>query len=128
MNKIAILKDFMSAGQLDTMVTLSRESEEAEYFDDKIDEFAKRVSEMPKTYETDGQGDDALVVLHYFYGSWDWYITEKDMENEQHQAFGLTAGDFTELGYISIKELIANGVELDIHWTPKKLGIVKKAL
>ena len=29
----------------------------------------------------------AVVYLYYFKGSADWYITEKDMEDEQLQAF-----------------------------------------
>ena len=62
---------------------------------------------------SDGKGDDAVVYLHYFRGGMDWYITEKDMEEEQHQAFGLAdLGYGGELGYISIQELIDNGVSL----------------
>jgi hypothetical protein len=30
-----------------------------------------------------------------------------------------------ELGYISIEELVANGIELDLYWTPKTLAEVK---
>jgi len=57
----------------------------------------------------------------------DWYITEKDMGDEQIQAFGLAdlGMGFPELGYISIEELVENGVELDLHWTPKTLAEVK---
>lgn len=40
-------------------------------------------------YEQDGKGEEAIVTLHYFRGGMDWFITEKDMEPEQHQAFGL---------------------------------------
>ena len=73
--------------------------------------------------------DDAIVYLHYFKGNMDWYITEKDMiEEEQNQAFGyadLGLG-FGELGYISLIELAENGVELDLHWTPKTLREVKE--
>ncbi len=82
---------------------------------------------MPKTYEQDGKGDDAVVYLHYFRGDMDWYITEKDMEAEQHQAFGLAdlGMGFPELGYINISELIDNNVELDLYWEPKTLREVK---
>ncbi|MHB1531426.1 hypothetical protein [Acidithiobacillus sp.] len=55
---------------------------------------------MPKNYDTDGQGGDAVAFLHYFTGSWDWYITEKDVDSDdkgQIQAFGLVKGYETEL-------------------------------
>ena len=33
---------------------------------------------MPQPYETDGQGKAATAQLHYFVGSYDAYIVEKD--------------------------------------------------
>ena len=68
-------------------------------------------------------GDNAVAVLHYFGRVGDWYIVERDSSDEQHQAFGVAclSGEYPEKGYISIAELIASGIELDLHWTPKKL-------
>ena len=81
---------------------------------------------MPETYGQDGMGDKAIAHLHYFKGSMDWYITEKDMEGEQLQAFGMVdMGYGPELGYISIAELVQNGIELDLHFTPMTLGEIK---
>ena len=92
----------------------------------------KTINEMPKSYETDGQGGEAKVVLHYFKDGSDWWIIEKDLEPEQHQAFGFAClnGDVecAELGYISIAELIKYGVELDLYWTPKTLKEIKAEL
>ena len=103
--------------------------EEAAYFMAKIAEYGKRVKEMPETYEQDGLGDKALVHLHYFTASCDWYITEKDSDPDgkgQIQAFGLAdLGHGGELGYISIKELIQHGAELDLHWTIKPLSAIQ---
>jgi hypothetical protein len=66
--------------------------------------------------------------LHYFHpAGFDFYITERDMEDEQLQAFGLAVVHEAELGYISIEELKEVGCELDMYWTPKKLGLVKAA-
>src|SRR3989442_851268 len=80
-----------------------------------------------KTHDKHSKGDAAIVYLHYFNGSMDWYITEKDMEaGGQHQAFGLADfGDGGELGYISIVELIRNHVELDLYWTPCTLAHIR---
>lgn len=96
-----------------------------------VNAMADRIATMPKTYDTNGQDDKAIVHLHYSGGSVHAYITEKDAGDpeeadvRQIQAFGLItlSGDVHEgeLGYISIEELIANGIELDLYWTPKRL-------
>jgi hypothetical protein len=59
------------------------------------------------------------VWLHYFTHGGDYWITERDMASEQLQAFGLAdIGYGPELGYISIVELLENGAELDLHYSP----------
>jgi len=101
------------------------------HFRGKLLELAATIMNMPRTYEQDGKGDEAVAHLHYFKGSGDWYITEKDVDTDgagQIQAFGLVKLWETELGYISIAELIQNGVELDLHFTPTTLGELKKVL
>jgi Protein of unknown function (DUF2958) len=102
-------------------------SEERQYFYDKLVEMAGIVTTMPETYEQDGLGDNAIAHLHYFKGSCDWYITEKDSEPDgQHQAYGLAnLGYGGEIGYISIVELIELDVELDLHFTPCTLAEIK---
>ena len=122
------LRGFVPSHQLGLIGSFCR-GEEGDFFRGKLVEYAKRVVLMPKTYEQEGLGDDAVAHLHYFSGGCDWYITEKDMEGEQHQAFGLAdLGYGSELGYISLVELCASkAVELDIHWTPKTIGRIKVA-
>lgn len=94
--------------------------EEHNFFVEKIQEYQDRVQTMPKTYEQDGKGDQSTVYLHYFLGGADWYITERDMEDAQLQAFGLADWGYgPEWGYISIVEILANHGELDLFWTPK---------
>ncbi len=103
--------------------------EEKQYFFDKLVEMAGIVNRMPKTYDTDGQGDNAVAYLHYFSSNCDWFITEKDEDSDgegQIQAFGLSdLGYGGELGYISIADLIAHNVELDLHFTPSTLAQIK---
>lgn len=116
------LRPFMSQGQK-MAVLKGMDGEEKQFFFDKVVEMAGIISAMPKTYEQDGMGDAAIAHLHYFKGGADWYITEKDMEAEQLQAFGLAdIGYGGELGYISIVELAESGVELDFHWKPKTIA------
>jgi len=117
------LRGFIGAEQLYVVADGCR-GEEGQFFFDKLVELARIVETMPKTYEQDGKGDEAIAFLHYFAGGQaSWWITEQDKLPEQHQAFGLADlfGDGGELGYISIIELLANGAELDFHFTPKTL-------
>lgn len=112
------LKTFLSRGQA-MVIGDCLAGEEGEWFEQKMLDMAKLVENMPKVYEQDGKGDDAIVTLHYFIGNCDWWITERDTSAEQHQAFGYAnIGYGAEMGYISIAELIENRVELDLHFTP----------
>lgn len=107
--------------------------EEGGFFNDKLREVSGTVSTMPKTYEQSGLGDAAVAHLHYFLAGFDWYITERDMEPEQHQAHGLAifqhvGPDGGELGYISLYEITSLGAELDLHFTPTNLGEIRRRL
>jgi hypothetical protein len=115
------LSRFIGSTQLD-VINLLCQGEEKQFYYDKLVELANIVETMPVTYQTDGQGDQALIQLHYFTPSADFYITERDCEDEQLQAFGKAdLGHGAELGYISIVEILRFGAELDLYWQPKKL-------
>lgn len=124
------IRPFLSDSQLEILGDSCR-GEESEFFKTLLVKLAEQIDNMPKTYEQDGKGDQAIVHLHYFLGGMDWYITEKDKgdgsdDTRQIQAFGLAdLGYGGELGYISIEELVENNVELDLYWTPKTLAEVK---
>lgn len=107
--------------------------EEADHFANLIAHWKHVIETMPKTGETDGLGENAIVHLHYFYGSADWFITEKDVgspddapedRGKQLQAFGWAeiVPGCGEYGYISIEELMENNVELDLYWEPKTVA------
>ena len=119
-----LLRGFINPAEMET-IGHACHGEEGEFYKAKLVELAELVSSMPTTYETDGQGDQAMAFLHYFTPAGDFYITERDQEEEQLQAFGLACIYEEELGYISIKELVEAGAELDLYWTPKTLGQVK---
>lgn len=120
-----MIEKFINKQQGDAITALL-EGEESNHFRALMNDIIDTINEMPKTYETDGQGDEAVAYLHYFIGNMDWYITEKDMEEDQFQAFGLAdLGYGQELGYICIQELIDAGAELDLYFAPKKLKDIK---
>lgn len=96
-----------------------------------------QIENMPKTYETDKiECKEKIVHLHYFRGGVDAWIVERDVGDtpdgdglgEQLQAFGMQSfGGLSEAewGYVSIRELIENGVELDLYFEPKKAKELK---
>jgi len=129
------LNQFIGKSQLLAMREACR-GEEGVFFRAMIQELEAKIKTMPKTYETELQGEEAIVTLHYFMGGSDWWIIERDAgasddvaQGVQAQAFGFTClnGDTenSEMGYISIQELIENGVELDLYYTPEKIGDIK---
>ncbi len=87
---------------------------------------------VPKLYEQDGKGDEAIVHLKFYIDSWTWYLTELDQETGQ--AFGKVFSSMCpdgELGYFSLPELsnlrgsVGHGVERDRYWEPKPLSEVQ---
>jgi N12 class adenine-specific DNA methylase len=124
------LSRFVPPAQIEVLKS-NQHGEEGQYFIGLAKEYATRMENMPQTYEQDGLGDDAVCHLHYFNGSTDVYITERDMEAEQHQAFGFVIlnGDIqnAELGYVSIEDLKnVPGMEVDLHFEPMHLRNVKE--
>ena len=127
------LQHFIGKNQLSAIKSACK-GEEGEYFMQKIRSLITQIETMPKTYETDGHGDEAIAALHYFNGGSDWYIIERDagspddvIQGIQQQAFGLVRlnGYETEICYISIQELIENNVEIDLYYTPKTIKAIK---
>lgn len=97
-------------------------SEEGDYFAGMINGIAKIIDATPSTYGTDGV-KNKTIHLHYFIGRCDWWIVEKDIDLDgegQIQAFGYAdLGYGPELGYISLKEIINAGAELDCYFAPR---------
>jgi len=121
---------FMPTGERRTLLA-NLSGEEGAGIADIVLAVAKTIDTMPQTYQTAGQGADAIAHLHYCGGAVDAWITERDMGDEsgdmsQLQAFGLITmtgnRSDAELGYISIAELIQHGIELDLYWQPKTIG------
>ena len=119
------LAGFIGRAQLGVINQASR-GEEGAFFQGKLIEWAATVEAMPQTYQTDGQGMAAVAHLHYFVGACNFYITERDQETEQCQAFGLAdLGYGGELGYISLVEILSCGAELDLYWRKKTLEEIR---
>ena len=87
-------------------------------------------SAIPRLYEQDGLGDDAIVHVKYFTpdGDWTWFGTEYDPDTRTF--FGLVDGVEQEYGYFSLDELesgrgsLGLPIERDMWFTPTKLSEV----
>lgn len=128
------IKPFISDKQLAVMADLAQESSEAEFFAAKLVELATLVPTIPGTYQS---AKDPIVYLHYFTPDRDFYVTERDAgadgdrpEDAQTQAFGVKVfrGQKPRLGSINIPELLAQGGELDLHWTPAAYSAIEAKL
>ncbi len=127
------LKPYIGVSQRSAIAVTLR-GEERYGFADMLIELWERIEKMPVTYQTDGQGKDAIVYLHYFKGGADRWFTELDKEREDawkdddyDQSFGYASfygPSSSEAGYISIKETV-EVLELDLYWTPKPMKDVK---
>lgn len=117
---------FISKSQRLALKSLVK-GEEGSFYVNKIIELGERIMNMPKSYDQDGKGEEATVYLHYFMGSCDVWITEKDMEDGVSQAFGWTdLGYGAELGYVSITEITEAGMELDFYFEPQTVAELKR--
>jgi hypothetical protein len=121
------LKDFMPHGQIAALRYALR-GEERYAMADVVIRAMERIVACPVTY-TQSEDADPVVHLHYFYGSVDAWITEKDKDwpepGDYDQSFGFvdlmgTRKANAEMGYCSIKEMTESGVELDLYFTPKR--------
>jgi len=129
------LSKFMPRAQR-MVLTSQLAGEEGEGIAEIVNAVAKVIAEMPETYQTEGQGLNALAHLHYFIAGVEAWIVEKDRgdpnngDTSQTQAYGMVTmtGNVEDgqVGYVSIEELVEAGAELDLYWTPKTLAQVRE--
>ena len=89
----------------------------------------KRV--LPKLYEQDGKGLEAIAFVKFFTpdSNWTWYATEFDGKD---LFFGLVDGFERELGYFSLSELqsvkgpLGLKIERDLYFVPTTLEELMK--
>ena len=127
MNKPLI--SYINSNQLFLIIQLAEESEEKQFFIDKLKEIQETINNIPPLYSQEDKGEEALYLIHYFVGGADWYISEISEPDEEGNiiAFGYADLGFGagELGYSVINEIISVA-EIDLHWTPKTLKQIKK--
>lgn len=89
------------------------------------------LAKLPPLYSQVNESDP-MVICKFFYPdfSWTWYAIEFDGKD---LFFGYVDGDFPELGYFRLSELLANHgkfgmpIERDLYFKPCRLSAIKKA-
>jgi hypothetical protein len=127
-----VLGNFVPREQGKALLEICRTKEGREEMAEPLTRLVATIAAMPKTYQQENLGEEAVIHLHYFTGGCDWWITERDIDDDgegQVQAFGYAdLGDpqNSELGYISIKELCAERtMNVDLYWAPITLRELK---
>jgi hypothetical protein len=88
---------------------------------------------VPAIGTTDGLGEDALVHLHFFTASADWYVTEWDQATGEAFGWAELLPGCGEWGYMSLPELEAvyvhpfTIVERDLYWDVRPMREVLAA-
>ena len=101
------------------------ESEELQYFIDKVKEFEKIFKKIESERQNNASIQESTVYAHYFYGESHWFVTEYHDKEDEFFGYVVLNGDtqMSEAGYISVPEILSiKGIELDFSFTPKNLG------
>jgi hypothetical protein len=69
-----------------------------------------------------------MPVLHYFWGNVDIFITEIDMENQQHYGYTSLGMGYLEGGYVDLQYIFSQIplLNLDFNFTPKTIAEYKE--
>lgn len=83
------------------------------------------INRLPKLYANENKkAEDIEVIIKFFdpCGSWTWYVTEGNKEDNDYLFFGFVRGIENELGYFRLNELqsikrpFGLGIERDLHF------------
>ena len=86
----------------------------------------KELAKYP-LYSQDSKGDNAIAVCKFFLQGYTWYVLEAEKNGDDYEFFGITVGQFTELGYFTLSQLKnvrgkwGLGVERDRGFKPTKV-------
>lgn len=120
---LQFLAKFVPSREL-AALKVNMEGEEKEFFISMLNELERRIRNMPPLGSEENL--DAPVLLHYFLGGCDWWLSSLDPEDMI--AFGYTVlnrnWENAEFGDVWLPEIIdlkigPFQVELDLYWNPE---------
>lgn len=86
----------------------------------------KELAKYP-LYSQDSKGDNAIAVCKFFLQGYTWYVLEAEKNGDDYEFYGITVGQFAELGYFTLSQLKnvrgkwGLGVERDRGFKPTKV-------
>jgi hypothetical protein len=101
------------------------QSEERQFYYQSLMRLKNIIETMPVTFQIK-RNEVVTAHLHYFTATTHFFITKRDRDAWQLQAYGLTIlsdGD-KKLGYLGIDEILRGGAVLDLSWSPVELNQV----
>lgn len=131
--------NWMPLAQRQVIAMTIKDSDERDWFIERLTALRTRIEQMPQTYQTKESEEEYKAYLKYFGGPVTAYICEKDRgeysysvwtpETVQVQAFGQTEilPNYPEMGYIYLPEILDAGIELDLHFEPKLMSEIKES-
>jgi len=120
---------FMPASQLRFCMDAIK-GEEGQYFIDTLTKMAAVWEAAPATYGTNGTlQEDKTAVMHFFGGRIDFYMVEKDAEQEQEQAYGYYMnGNMSGFTYVDLEGLKRQPIiNVDFHYMPETIATLRLA-
>lgn len=99
---------------------------EGKDFRELINQAETNAAAIPAMYAQDGKGINAMAFTHLFKGGRDVYL----MEMNDSEAFGLGRSHphDAEFSYFDLQELRTLDLEIDLHFTPQSVGVIKDFL
>ena len=67
-------------------------------------EVEKELAKYP-LYSQDSKGDNAIAVCKFFLQGYTWYVLEAEKNGDDYEFYGITVGQFAELGYFTLSQL-----------------------
>lgn len=64
----------------------------------------KELAKYP-LYSQDSKGNNAIAVCKFFLQGYTWYVLEAEKADNDYEFFGITVGQFAELGYSTLSQL-----------------------
>ena len=64
----------------------------------------KELAKYP-LYSQDSKGDNAIAVCKFFLQGYTWYVLEAEKNDNDYEFYGITVGQFAELGYFTLSQL-----------------------
>jgi conserved domain protein len=64
----------------------------------------KELAKYP-LYSQDSKGDNAIAVCKFFLQGYTWYVLEAEKNGDDYEFYGITVGQFAELGYFTLSQL-----------------------